>query len=474
MVFREVGMFEVKEVLRQLFESVPKKQIARVVGVDPKTVRSYAKRVTELGLTPPIDDEKLNQLFAALRAADARERGEAWLLCVEHRERIKELLEKGVRLSKVRKLLERQKVCVPYSTLHRFARSELSFGRTPSVRLVDGKPGEEIQIDTGWVVTLHVDGKELRRKAYIFTPNVSRYRFVYPIERETTDETIEACEAAWAFYGGVFHVMQPDNTKAIVEVASPTAPKIVEAFREYAQARGFTIDPARVRRPKDKARVERTVRFVREDCFGGEKLRTLDEARTRALFWSEHEAGVRKHKTTQRRPREHFQSDEQALLLPAPTTAWDIPTWATVKVDQTQHVSVESALYQLPVHCVGRKLRARADKQLVRFYDRNVLVKTLPRAAPGGRSYEASTTSPRRSALTRCATARSSRSKRAPTTRRSATTPIASSKGLRRGRGFAALPRCCRSCAVSASSASPRSARALSTQTWSTSTAFGE
>jgi len=177
MVFREVGMFEVKEVLRLFFEEgTPKKRIAKTVGVDVKTVRSYVECATGLGLSAPIDDEKLNQLFAALRADDARERGEAWRRCVEHRETIKKLLQDGVRLSKVCKLLERQKVVVPpYSTLHRFARAELSFGREPSVRLVDGKPGEEIQIDTGWVVTLLVDGKEVRRKAFIFTPNVSRY-----------------------------------------------------------------------------------------------------------------------------------------------------------------------------------------------------------------------------------------------------------------------------------------------------------
>ncbi len=51
---------------------------------------------------------------------------------------------------------------------------------------------------------------------FIFTPNVSRYRFVYPIEHETTPEAIAACEAAWAFYGGVFRVMVIDNMKAVV------------------------------------------------------------------------------------------------------------------------------------------------------------------------------------------------------------------------------------------------------------------
>jgi transposase len=84
------------------------------------------------------------------------------------------------------------------------------------------------------------------------------------------DNSIEAREAAWAFYGGVFKALVPDNTKAIVDVASPTTRRIIEAFLAYAQACGFAVDPARVRRPQDKGRVERTVQFVRDDCFGGE------------------------------------------------------------------------------------------------------------------------------------------------------------------------------------------------------------
>ena len=51
----------------------------------------------------------------------------------------------------------------------------------------------------GWVVTLTPDASGRRRKvrAWIFTPNVSRYRFVYPCDDETTASAIEACEAAW-------------------------------------------------------------------------------------------------------------------------------------------------------------------------------------------------------------------------------------------------------------------------------------
>lgn len=383
-------MFEVKEVLRLHFDGVPKKAIARTVGADVKTVRRYLRVAKEQAIGPPLDDGKLSVLFSALRAENERQHGDAWKACEEHREVIKQRLADGVRLTKVKKLLERNQVLVPYATLHRFAVRELKFGvAATSVRLVDPPAGRELQMDTGVVVTLTLNGRRLRKKAFIFTPALSRYRFVYPVDRETTESAIEACEAAWAFYGGVFTVVIPDNMKAIVIKANDIAPHFTETFREYAQSRGFTIDPARVRRPKDKARVEKTVAFVRDDCFGGEEIASIPAARTRALFWCEHEAGMKKHGTTHRRPKEHFLADEQQHLLAAPNDPYDVPLWSSVRVDASQHVAIFGALYMLPFDCVRHSLRARADKSLVRFYQRGVLVKVLPRAAVGGRSFDA-------------------------------------------------------------------------------------
>ena len=387
MAFREVAMFEVKEVIRLFGEGVPKKAIARVVGVDPKTVRSYVAAAEALGLAGLLDDDGLARLLRELRIdVVERPRGEAWRRCEEHRDAIKKWLDDGVKLTKVRKLLERRKVLVPYPTLHRFAAEELEFGRgRHSVRVVDPPAGAELQVDTGFVWRL--DG--VSKKAFIFTPTLSRYRFVYVVERETTESAIEACEAAWAFYGGVFKALVPDNTKAIVDVASPTAPRIIEAFLEYAHARGFAVDPARVRRPQDKGRVERTVQCVRDDCFGGEdQLLSRDDAQRRAMVWTTTEMGLRVHATTQRRPREHFEGEEQKALLPLPETPWDTPVWHDVTVDKTQHVVVDRAFYMLPEKFIGVTLRARRDKQTVRFYARGVVVKVLPTVARGQRSFD--------------------------------------------------------------------------------------
>src|SRR5436309_5846785 len=286
MGYREVTMLEIKEVLRLWCAGAAKRRIAAQLGVDIKTVRRYLRAAQACGPWPagdaPLDDERVAAVVAALQPEWGRPRGEAWERCTAQREFIASHLKHDVRLSKIRKLLKRRGVELAYPTLRRFAIAELGFGRlAATIPVADGEPGDELQIDTGWMIYLEPDlwGRRRRLRAWIFTPGVSRYRFVYPCFQETTAGAIEACEAAWRFYGGVFRVVIPDNTGALITTADPLQPRVVVAFLEYAQARGFVIDPARVRRPTDKARVERSVPYVRDDCFAGERLATLDQAR---------------------------------------------------------------------------------------------------------------------------------------------------------------------------------------------------
>jgi transposase len=398
MAYREVTMVEIKEVLRQWMDGVAKKRIAARLGSDPKTVRRYVAAAQEEGLRreqgiSAVTDELAGKVAARLGTSRGREHGDAWCRCEEQKAVIEHHLAGRVRLRKVWRLLKRSGVVVPYSTLHRFAVDELDFGRTAAtVPVVDGKPGEELQVDTGWIHVLEPDetGRRRRVRAWIFTPNVSRYRFVYPLFEETTASAIEACEAAWEFYGGVFHVLVPDNTKAIISKADPLSPKCVLAFLEYSQARGFHVDPTRVRSPKDKARVERSVRDVRDDCFGGEKHHTLEQAREHARRWCEADYGVRVHSSTCRMPKEHFESTEKPCLLPAPASRYDVPLWTEPKVGRDHFAAVAKSLYTLPTDLIGERLVARADSLLVRFYKKGQLVKTHPRKGPGQKSIDPS------------------------------------------------------------------------------------
>ncbi|MFI5399265.1 MAG: hypothetical protein ACHQ9S_27360 [Candidatus Binatia bacterium] len=211
MAYREVTMVEVKEVLRLWLGEMGKRRIAVRLGLDPKTVRGYIEAARGLGLERPasdaaLSDELVGQVLAARRGSAHRPHGDTWSRCAEHQEFIERHLRARVRLSKIRKLLRRQGVQISYATLRRWAVVTLGFGRTaPTLPVADGQHGEECQLDTGWVLALEADarGKRRRLRAWIFTAGVSRHRFVYPIERETTASAIEACEAAWEFFGGV-------------------------------------------------------------------------------------------------------------------------------------------------------------------------------------------------------------------------------------------------------------------------------
>jgi transposase len=394
MAYREVTMLEVKEVLRQWLGGDRKKAIARRVGVARNTVRAYIKAAEDCGLKQgggvgTLTEERLAQVLVALRAAPEHPRGEAWAQCETQRDFVAERLKQGLRLTKIRKLLLRRGVKVPYPTLHRFAVAELDFGRSaPTIPVADCAPGEELQVDTGWMGYLEPDeqGRRRRYRAWIFTSVCTRHRFVYPSFHETTAEAIEACEAAWAFFGGIFRVLIPDNTKAIVQRPDPLNPLINRTFLEYAQARDFSIDPTRIRSPKDKGRVERAVQPTRDDCFAGEQLKSLDEARMHGRHWCLNDYGRRRHTRTQRLPLEHFESEEKTRLGPAPTAPYEVPLWCEPKVAPDQHAQVAKALYSLPRAYRGHKLEARADRTTVRFYDGWELVKTHPRQPPGGRS----------------------------------------------------------------------------------------
>lgn len=397
MAFRKVTVMEVKEVLRLWLLGHSRRGISQQLSLARNTVRKVIaagieERMSVAAGPSALTDERLVAVLRRLDTRQERARGTSWETCLARRSFIETHIKQGLRLTKVQRLLERHGASVPYATLHRFAREVLDFGHAPAtVPLADGAPGSEVQLDTGWMTQLEptIDGQRRRFRAFIFTAVHSRHRFVYPSLRETTADSIAACEAAWRFFGGVFAVVIIDNTKAIVNRADPLGALLVPAFLEYAQARGFVVDTARVRHPKDKARVERNVQDVREDCFRGERLATITEARTRAITWCRNEIGMRKHTRTGRMPLEHFEAVERAQLLPLPTDLYDVPEFCTPKVAPDQFAQVKKALYAMPRELRGKTLLARADSQTVRFYLGAKLVKVCPRVAPGQRYFTA-------------------------------------------------------------------------------------
>jgi hypothetical protein len=394
-MYREVSVIEIREVLRAWMSGAGTRTVAARAGVDRKTARRYVDAAVAAGLdrdcgVEQLTDELISAVVTAVRPDRPQGHGQPWeALCANH-DRISSWVKDGLTVVKIEDLLARHGVIVPQRTLHRYCaeRTDYRGRRGGTVPVADGEPGVECQIDFArmGMLTDSVTGRSRVVHALIFTAVFSRHMFAWLTFSQTLEALIDGCEAAWRFFGGVFRVLVPDNMSAIVAHADSVNPRFTFGWLEYAQARGFGTDPARVAHPQDKPRVERMVQYVRNNFFTGEQFADLADAQAHAEAWCAEKAGQRIHGTTCARPAVVFAEAEAPLLLAAPAAPYAVPIYAEVKVHRDYHVQLGKALYSIPEPYRGQTLSARADSELAKFYHRGKLVKTHPRQPPGGRS----------------------------------------------------------------------------------------
>jgi transposase len=214
----------------------------------------------------------------------------------------------------------------------------------------------------------------------------SRHMFVFLTFKQDIAAAIAAFEAAWTFFGGVIRRVVLDNFSAAVDKADNYDPVLNRVLAEYSQHRGFILDTARVRHPRDKPHTERSVIFVRNRYYKGGTFRDIVDAQAQAARWCLEVAGQRIHGTTRLQPLVVFAQIEQAALLPWDGQPYDVPTWGKPKVADDYHIQFGKALYSIPYRYRGRRVDVRGDRQLVRAYINGQLIKEHPRKEPGGRS----------------------------------------------------------------------------------------
>ena len=397
MSYRELTMIDVREVLRRWLAGQSARQMAREGVVSRRTAARYIEAAQEVGVEPSVEltDEKVREIAARVQTRPEPSTSDPRRLLATQRERIAGWLkqDKPLTLVRVHELLGRDGVDVSYTTLRRWAKAELSWHEHgPTVLVDDPPPGEEAQTDFGMMGYVTAAGG-YRRKLWVLivTLPMSRYQFVWPTFTQTTEALCEGLDAAWRFFGGVVKRVVLDNMSCAIVRADAKDPGINPSFAEYAQERHFFVDPARVRAPRDKARVENQVAFVRERWFAGESFSDdMIVLRSSAEHWCREVAGTRIHGTTRLVRREVFEAHERGVLLPAPEAPFDVPRWMDVKVHPDHHVQVARSLYSAPTAYVGKRLRARADRKTVRLYFRGQLVACHQRVAPGKRATDLS------------------------------------------------------------------------------------
>lgn len=165
--------------------------------------------------------------------------------------------------------------------------------------------------------------------------------FVRPVIRLDQHAWSEATVLALEFFGGVPARLVPDNLKTGVDRPDLYDPRINRSYGELAAHYATLVDPARAGKPRDKARVERAMPYLRDSFWRGRDFTSLEQMQHDAVDWCVEVAGARRHPSLHgAAPAAVFAAVEAVALQPTcvPSGA-DAPTLTTTRRRRSRSTS---------------------------------------------------------------------------------------------------------------------------------------
>jgi len=393
MARRNVEMNEIVEVIYHWHKGNTIKGIKRSLKSDRKTIRKYIHMAQQLGVKrgePLPEEQKLIKGLRLLSHSPSLYETPAIDSIGLHHDQISIWLEeKDITAKQIWRLLkEEHELSIGYSSVKRYLKREFNF-RAPKVTVrIETPPGQEAQVDFGYAGLMFDPVMEKNRKtwAFIMTLSYSRHRFVRFVFRMDSPTWIDCHIRALQFFEGVPATVILDNLKPGVLKPDIYDPTLNFAYADLERHYGFVADPAKVRSPKLKGKVERVVPVVRQHLLAGRCFKDIMEANQRALCWCKNEIGQQIHGTTKRRPYPVFLEEEKSSLKPLPAQPFEIPLWKECTVHPDHHVVFDSSYYSLPTRYIGRKVWVRGTQKVVQIFSQHELIKTHRKAKyPGER-----------------------------------------------------------------------------------------
>ncbi len=388
-------MIDVVEILIHWYAGRSQHELSASLGVDRKTVRKYVGPAVAAGFGPggpPMAEADWRRLVCEWfpELADARLRQVSWPVIECHRDYIADQLEAGVTVATIhQRLVDEHSLDASVASVRRWVRANLpEEARRAQVTVLRDTPpaGQEAQIDYGKLGMWLDPRSGLRRTvwAFVMVLACSRHMFVRPTLVMDQAEWTQAHVEAFAFFGGVPARLVPDNLRTGVDRPDLYDPKINRSYAELAAHYGALVDPARAFKPKDKARVERPMPYVRDSFWRGREFTSLEAMRTDALRWSSDVAGQRACRPLDgAAPGAVFAAVEAPTLASLPVAPFVLATWSAAKVGPDIHAKVGATLYSLPWRFLGERVDARSTTSMVQFFLGGELIKTHPRKERG-------------------------------------------------------------------------------------------
>lgn len=367
-------MRKIHEVLRLHFEhDRSKREIARIIGASPTTVSDYLARAKLAGLRYPLpeglDEGALERLlFPPSEPSSVQRPAPDW-------QRVhNELRRKGVTLELLwQEYKAEQADGFQYSAFcdhyrHWRCRLSLTMRQTHT-------PGEKLFIDYAGQTVPVTDGTtgEIRQaQIFVAVLGASNYTYIEATWSQQLPDWIGSHVRALNFIGGSTELWVPDNLRSGVSRARRYEPDINPTYHDLATHYGVAVLPARVRRPKDKAKVENGVLVVSRWVLARlrhQRFFSLNEL-NRALRNLLTDLNQRPFKKLPGCRASAFAEMDQPALRALPQQPYEYAEWKLARVGIDYHVEVDGHYYSVPYRHAREQVDVRMTAATVEVFHR--------------------------------------------------------------------------------------------------------
>lgn len=250
--------------------------------------------------------------------------------------------------------------------------------------------GERLFVDYAGQTVEVVDGRtgEVRQaQVFVAAMGASSYTYAEATWTQTLPDWIGAHTRALAFFGGVPAQLVPDNPRVGVDRANWYEPGLNRTYLDLATHYGTAILPARVRRPRDKAKVEVAVLVVERWILARLRhrrffsLAELNEAM--ALLVTDLNARPMRRLGVSR--RDLFLELDHPALKPLPAQAYEYAEWRLRRVSLDYHVDIDGHYYSVPYRLIRDQVEARLTTRTVEIFHKGERVAVHLRGTGRGR-----------------------------------------------------------------------------------------
>jgi hypothetical protein len=260
-------------------------------------------------------------------------------------------------------------VPVTYAAFWKMLQKKAPNLKTTMVRVF--APGSRIEIDycDGINLTHPITGEKIQTELFVGVLCSSRYTFAEFTLSQKSQDFLNSHVRMFEFFGGVSQLVAPDNLKSAVTKAHRYDPVINPAYTKLATHYEFAVVPARVRRPQDKAIVERTIQIFQRWFYMKVRNRVFTSLIELNACLREHLLifNQKTHRIFRRTRLEMF-TDEKSHLLPLPKDMFLVQTHHRAFLSRDCHLAFGHSFYSAPNVLRGLTLDVWANENSVEIY----------------------------------------------------------------------------------------------------------